>query len=68
MHGRTEFVNQISNAVFSVLKRRELLNHNSQLVIAISMWNPSGQVDFFFFSSRASWDHSVFSNSVWTKQ
>ena len=37
MHGRTEFVNQISNAVFSVLKRRELLNHNSQLVIAISM-------------------------------
>lgn len=28
MHGRTEFVNQMSRAMFSVLKR-ELLNHNS---------------------------------------
>lgn len=29
MHGRTEFVNQMSKTMFSALKRRELLNHNS---------------------------------------
>lgn len=28
MHGRTEFVNQMSKAMFSVLKRRELFNDN----------------------------------------
>lgn len=27
-NGKTEFVNQMSRAMFSVLKRRELLNHN----------------------------------------
>lgn len=37
MHGRTEFVNQMSKAMFSVLKRRELLSHNTEFAIAILM-------------------------------
>lgn len=28
MHGRTEFVNEVSKAMFSVLQRRELFNDN----------------------------------------